>query len=49
MEFLILNTAERERLAENANKTAKKFSWDISVKRLEEYYRKIAKYEVVVK
>lgn len=49
MEFLILNTAERERLAENANKTAKKFSWDISVKRLEEYYREIAKYEVVVK
>lgn len=46
-ELLLKNEALRKKLSENAIITSKKYNWDDIITKIEEYYREIARYEVV--
>lgn len=46
IEFLINNKEKREEIAKNGIETSKRFSWDESTNKIENYYKQIAQYKV---
>lgn len=47
IEYLINNEDFRKQLALKGVEDSKKFSWDKTMKKVDEYYRKVADYEVL--
>lgn len=46
IELLIKDNKLRQKLAEEGIKTAQRFQWENSIEKIEEYYRKIANYQI---
>lgn len=46
IELLIKDNKLRQKLAEEEIKTAQRFQWENSIEKIEEYYRKIANYQI---
>lgn len=46
IEYLINNEADRINIMKNGIETSKKFSWDVSTNKMNEYYKEISKYTI---